>query len=372
MSASIESIPVNAPRAAVARVRLTSAPAVDAAPAPNGNVRVEEGVLEVAGDFPLHHGGSLRRLRLAWRLAGAANTPVICALGGISAHRRVCLTEDPRESWWSEVVGPQRALDTGRFRILSFDYLGGSGESSAPRVRDPAAGGAPGADEFPAISSYDQAEALQRLLGHLEVRSLAAIVGASYGGMVALAFAERYPERVGRLVVIGATDRAHPLATAWRSVQRQVVRFASDCGRPQEGLRLARALGMSTYRSAEEPAARFAGPAVRDGRPFVFPLEEYLFARGGDYATRYCAESYVCLSESIDLHRIEAARVFVPTTVVAVREDQLVPLADARALAARLPAGRLHEISSVYGHDAFLKEPQLLRAVFATALGSAP
>ena len=348
MSASVESLPVNTPIGAALRAR----------------VRVQEGILEIPGDFPLHHGGRLSEARIAWRLAGAGNAPVVCALGGISADRRVCLTDDPGDGWWDEAAGPDRALDTGSFRILSFDYLGGRGESSAPR--------AGAAADFPAISSYDQAEAVRRLLDHLGIRALAAIAGASYGGMVALAFGERHPERVARLIVIGATDRAHPLATAWRSVQRQTVRFALDCGRPAEGLELARALGMTTYRSAEEFAARFAGCAVRAGRRFVFPVEEYLFARGRDYAARYSAESYLALSESIDLHRVEADRIFVPTTVIAVREDQLVPLADARALAARLPRGRVHEISSIYGHDAFLKEPEQLRAIFTSALGSAP
>jgi homoserine O-acetyltransferase len=246
--------------------------------------------------------------------------------------------------------------------VLSFDYLGGSGESTGPQA---------GAN-FPAISSYDQAEVLARLLSHLGIKSLRAIAGGSYGGMVALAFAERYPERVARLIVIGAADRAHPLSTAWRSVQRRIVRFALLQGNGREGLELARALAMTTYRSAEEFEARFAAPAARDGDDrFVFPVEEYLFARGRDYSSRYLPEAFICLSESIDLHRVEAARVCVPVTAVAVREDRLVPLADMRALVARLPAGRLHEISSLFGHDAFLKESEQLRDIFATALGSA-
>ncbi len=83
---------------------------------------------------------------------------------------------------------------------------------------------------------------------------------------------------------------------------------------------------------------------------FVFPVEDYLFARGADYATKYKPESFLCLSESIDLHRVDASRIFVPTAAVAIREDQLVPLADVRTMVARLPSGRLHEISSVYGH----------------------
>ncbi|TLY55319.1 MAG: alpha/beta fold hydrolase [Gammaproteobacteria bacterium] len=164
--------------------------------------------------------------------------------------------------------------------------------------------------------------------------------------------------------------RSHPLATAWRSIQRRIVSLAAACGQAQEGLKVARALAMTTYRSAAELAARFGGTASRDGQRFVFPVEEYLFARGCDYATRHRAESFLTLSESIDLHRVDASRVFVPTTVVAVREDQLVPLEDLRALAARLPHGRLHEISSIYGHDAFLKESYQLRGIFRAALGS--
>jgi homoserine O-acetyltransferase len=188
--------------------------------------------------------------------------------------------------------------------------------------------------------------------------------------MVGLAFGERYPERVGHLLVIGASDRAHPMATAWRSVQRQIVRFALDCGRPKDGLQLARALAMSTYRSSEEFSARFNGAPVVDGERFIFPVESYLFSRGGDYASRYRPESFLCLSESIDLHRVDAGRIFVPTTAVAVREDQLVPLSDMRAMVARLPVARLHELSSIYGHDAFLKETEQLRRIFAVALES--
>ncbi len=355
MNASVESIPVT-PRAPTA---LRAAPD---APAP-----VREGVLEIPGALSLYHGGRLSDARIAWRLVGAADAPVVCALGGISAHRHVCLTEDSRQGWWSEVVGPGGALDTHSYRVLSFDYLGGSGDSTGPQPAVPAPAGA-----FPSISSYDQAEALVRLLDHLGLKSLAAIAGGSYGGMVGLAFAERFPERVSRLITIGAADRSHPLATAWRSVQRHIVSFAAACGQPQEGLRLARALAMTTYRSPEELAARFSGAVARDGQRFVFPIEEYLFARGSDYAQRYRAESFLCLSESIDLHRVDAARVFVPTTVVAIREDQLVPLADLRALAARLPRGHLQEISSIYGHDAFLKESQQLRGIFRAAFGSAP
>lgn len=372
MSAIAEPVRVPPPSPAAVVDAVSGGGHAPAAPAADPVVR--EGTLEIPGEMALHHGGRLRGVRLAWRLAGPANAPVVCALGGISAGRRVCRAEGEagrgaaesrraeKESrgWWAEIAGPQRALDAERLRILSFDYLGGSGETTGPRAAEP----------FPSVSTYDQAELLVRLLNHLGIKSLRAIAGGSYGGMVALAFGERYPERAGRLIVLCAADRPHPLATAWRSVQREIVRLAAAGGRAADGLKLARALAMSTYRSGEEFGARFGGPPAREADRFVFPVERYLMARGADYVARHRPESFLCLSESIDLHQVDASRIFVPTVAVAVREDQLVPPADVRAMVARLGAGRFVEISSIYGHDAFLKESQQLRGVFAAALES--
>jgi homoserine O-acetyltransferase len=327
---------------------------------PSAEPTVREGILEIPGELALHHGGRLTGVRLGWRLVGPATAPVVCAMGGISAGRYVCLGDREHNGWWSEFAGPARPLDTHRYRVLSFDYLGGSGETTGPRP----------SDSFPSISAYDQAELLVRLLNHLGIVALRAIAGGSYGGMVALAFGERYPERAGRLIVLCAADKPHPLATAWRSVQREIVRLTLENGRGADGLKLARALAMSTYRSSEEFAARFDCPPALEAERFVFPVERYLFARGRDYVARHRPESFLCLSESIDLHRVDANRIFIPTIAIAVREDQLVPVGDVRGMVARLGAGRFHEISSIYGHDAFLKESQQLRGVFAAALES--
>jgi homoserine O-acetyltransferase len=320
----------------------------------DGELQVCEGVVQLGERLTLHHGGLIEQPRLAWRLEGAAHAPVVAALGGISAHRRV-FSGTARGGWWDELVGPGRALDASRVRVLGIDYLGGSGESSAPQ---------PGS-AFPSLSSFDQAEALRGLLDQLRIDRLRAIVGASYGGMVGLAFAQRYPSRVEQLLIISAADRSHPMSTAWRSVQRQVLRFALSVGHGSAGLQLARALAMATYRTPSEFDARFSGPPRWQQGRWVFPVEDYLFARGRDYAARYRPESVLCLSESIDLHSVEAARIQTPTELVGVREDQLVPLADMRALAARLPHARLHEISSLHGHDAFLKEVEALTPVFS-------
>lgn len=350
---------------------------MNAVPEHSTPVAIHEGVLELDQPLLLHFGGQLDHVRVAWRLVGgdpaspvsrgipaaalSRDLPVVAALGGISAGR--CVIDTAAEKgWWSEIIGPGRALDSAHYRILGIDFLGGSGKSTGPRA---------GQNDFPSIASQDQAEILRRVIEHLKLGSLTAIVGASYGGMVALAFAERWPELVERIIVISASHRPHPMATAWRSVQRSVVRFAAQNGQGAEGLRLARALAMATYRSHVEFEQRFSGPATRvDGR-FQFPVESYLLSRGDAYAASYIPEAFVCLSESIDLHQVEPSRIRVPTWLVAVVEDQLVPLSDMRTLAQSVgDHAHLIELSSLYGHDAFLKETQALREVFTRALST--
>jgi len=339
-------------------IKDTTEPALSTTTPPQGDV-VREGVFELPGELKLHHGGRLDGVKIAWRLVGDVG-PIVAALGGISAGRYVTGTT-PR-GWWADVVNRGGALDSARYRVLGFDFLGGSGQTTGPRA---------GQTGFPSVSSFDQAEVLRLLLDHLKIAELHAIVGASYGAMVALAFAQRHGDRVQRVVSISGADRTHPMSTAWRSVQRAIVRYAVGKGDGPEGLRLARALAMATYRSSQEFAARFASPATQIEGRFQFPVESYLLSRGDAYAATYVPEAFVCLSESIDLHEIDATQIKVPVTLVAVREDQIVPLGDMQALEKKLGEwGTLVEISSLYGHDAFLKEIDALRHVLRVALNS--
>jgi homoserine O-acetyltransferase/O-succinyltransferase len=312
--------------------------------------------LTLPGSFALHYGDPLPDAKVAFRLTGPKDAPLIVVLGGISAHR---IVGDSAEGWWPEMVGAHLGIDTLRFRVLGIDYIGGRGSSSTPAV-----GG-----KFPPISSYDQAAALRQIIEHLHVKSVHAMVGASYGGMVSLCFAERYPTLVRHIIVLSAADKAQVLSTAWRSVQRQIVREAIARGDGGAGLKLARALAMATYRSSVEFSLRFGGAPARMADRFRFPIEDYLFARGDDYVQKYRAESFLALSESIDLHQMDATQVQTPATLIAVREDQLVPFSDMQALSARLNGPRqLIEINSIFGHDAFLKEGAALTPIIKQAL----
>src|SRR5690606_9597688 len=122
--------------------------------------------------------------------------------------------------------------------------------------------------------------------------------------------------------------RAHPLSTALRDLQRGIVRLAADARQARGRLDLARRLAMTTYRSEREFAERCrAEPGFEQGR-YRFAEEGWLAAAGARCAGRFDPARFLALSESIDLHRVDPAAVRVPTTLVGVATDRVVPLAD--------------------------------------------
>lgn len=303
--------------------------------------------------FESKFGGRLRT-DVTYELHGPPNARPIVVLGGISAGHHLSPTEaNASPGWWPGVVEDGGALDPRRHRLLGIDFLGGP-ESRTPAPRDP-------------VSSHDQARALTGVLDELGLDRVT-IVGASYGGMVALAFAEIFPKRVRSLVVLGAAHRTHPMATALRAIQRRAATLASE-GDGCAGLALARALAMTTYRSPEEFEARFDSRPTCGPAGFSFPVEEYLDARGAAFSERFDADSFVQLSESIDLHVVDPAGITVRTTLVSFDTDALVPQWLAEELAATAPGVERHvTLESQFGHDAFLKEVELVSDVIRTAI----
>ncbi len=309
--------------------------------------------------FCLENGGEIAEVQVAYEIVGPSDGPVIAVLGGISATRYVSAATSGPRGWWADLCGPNLALDTTKYRLLSWDFLGGNGATTGPRS-------APDVREsFPDITTFDQARVAEELLSLLGIKQLHAFVGASYGGMVALAFAAAYPAKVRQLVAIVTAHRSAPLAIGWRTIQRQIVQLGLSADRGDEGLAIARALGMSTYRTADEFSQRFSGGRTEEADPDSFPVWGYLKSRGDDYVRQMDPYAFLTLSRSIDLHEVDPAKIAVPSTLVAVRQDQLVPLSLVEELAANYGAPcELQVLDSLYGHDGFLKEPTFFSNLF--------
>ena len=289
------------------------------------------------GDWRLERGCELENDIARGRIYGPEDAPTVIVMGGISGDRFVADGAPKGHGWWGPLVRDGGPIDTTRMRVLGFDFA--PGDSACPD----------------AITTRDQADRLARLLEDHGITA-SGLVGSSYGGMVGLALAQYHPHLVEQLCIISAAHRPFSIGVAWRGIQRRIVRLGIAAGDPEAGLKLARELAMTTYRTPEEFADRFAlEETARE--PSKFDICDYLESRGDAFAARMDAERFLALSESIDLHRVEPEAIAQPTLLITAISDQLAPLQDMRELRDRLGGqARLHTITSLYGHDAFLKE----------------
>lgn len=295
------------------------------------------GLLELEVPLPTdlqRFGGSVRA-----SLVGRQGAPLLVLLGGISGNRHPCRRPDGSAGWWSGLAG---IADPARHRILGIDFAADESGRCAP-------------------STQDQSRVVAAALDAANVARAEAVIGASYGGMIALALAERQPERVERIVIISADAEPHPMSTATRELQRRVVRLGLDAGRGAEALAIARGMGMLTYRSPTEFGERFVGGIAADDPLACSAPGAYLRARGTAFCDVMTPQRFLSLSASIDRHRVDPERIATPALLIGAESDQLVPPARMRSLAGALGGlARLHLLPSLYGHDMFLKEAGLV------------
>jgi homoserine O-acetyltransferase len=312
--------------------------------------------MTVFGTLSITEGHATRGARLPrFTLVGAHDAPVVVVLGGISATRDVVSSAD-QAGWWDDVAGDERAIDTKSFRVLGLDFLD-AGRDATGRPRR-------------IVTTHDQALALARILSYSGIGRVHAVVGSSYGGMVGLAFAERFGARVDRLVILSAAHESEPMSTALRTLQRRIVELGLETGRVDEAMAIARGVAMTTYRTATEFAGRFASrPLSLSNNDARFEVDEYLRDRGSRFASMTTPERFLALSLSTDLHRVDPRRITVPTTLVAAEGDTIVPRAQIEALAERLagPSNLVHLPTRV-GHDAFLVETDRVSSIVSAAL----
>jgi homoserine O-acetyltransferase len=316
--------------------------------APRGADAAEPGEAPISFDVPLTslEGEARDRLPNSTKgaLIGPEGAPLLVVLGGISGNRHACANEDGRSGWWSSIFGPRGPVGHGEFRVLGIDFVADESGEFAP-------------------TTHDQTAIIRDALTVIGEGDPYALIGASYGGMVSLAYAQRYRPS-SKLVIFGAGAEPHPMATAARTLQRQVVALGKASGKADEALAIARAMGMTTYRTPREFADRFKG-----GIESSDPLSSsepwgYLSSRGRAFLNVMSPERFLSLSGSIDRHKVDPAAITNEALVIACTEDQVVPLQQCAQLAAQLGGStQLRVIQSIFGHDSFLTEPERVGAL---------
>lgn len=354
------------------------------------------------GEVSLVGGRTLNHVTVAYETFGTLseqgdNAVLIChALSG-DAHVAAGVDDhgSPRPGWWDVLIGPGKAIDTDRYFVICTNVLGGCSGTTGPGSLDPETGRQFGL-RFPLVTIEDMVDVQASLIDGLGIDRLCAVVGGSMGGMQALAWALRYPDRVAGVVPIATTWRLGAQAIAFNEVGRTAIlgdpAFNNgdyyEGGQPHHGLGIARMVGHITYLSDESMRAKFGRRLhTRDDHAFEFvtefEVESYLAYQGQKFVERFDANTYLYMTKAMDYFDLCASsadleQAFQGSPVryllMSFSSDWLFPSYQVREIVDALQCVgadvTFAEVESPYGHDAFLLEPEAQGDLIAPFLGS--
>jgi homoserine O-acetyltransferase len=346
------------------------------------------------GRFAMHRGGSIESPVLAyetWGELNAARDNAILIFSGLSPSAHAASSvDDPSSGWWEDMIGSGLPLDTNKYFVICVNSLGSCFGSTGPASINSATGKVYRLT-FPTLTLEDVAEAAYRVTQSLGIVQLDSVIGCSMGGMTGLAFCVRHPGISRTFVSISSATRAEPFSIAVRSLQREMIRcdpkwMEGDYDNedpPIAGQRLARKLGMMTYRSAAEWKERFSRERATDevrtdgAFKYEFAVESYLENRARNFSGAFDPNCYLALSHASDLFdlaeyggslrsgfsRLKLER----SLVIGVETDILFPPHQQRELADGLKVvcadTSLVELDCIRGHDSFLVDMDAFRPV---------
>ena len=351
-------------------------------------------LVQIDGRFTMHRGGYLESPTIAYETWGELQCKgdnAILLFTGLSPSAHAASSPDnPAAGWWEDMIGSGLPLDTNRYFVICVNSLGSCFGSTGPADINPATGKRYRLD-YPVLTLEDVAESGYEVLKHLGIDKVHTTMGASMGGMSALGFCVQHPEVSERMISISAATRAIPFAIAVRSLQREMIikdpKWDNGNYDPEDppvvGQRLARKLGMMTYRSAEEWEQRFDRERIsfeeHASNPFYgdFSVESYLENHANKFTGQFDANCYLYLSRASDLFdlaehggSIEAGFAMLKlqrALVIGVTTDILFPLRQQEDLTEGLqsvvPDVEYVRLDCIKGHDSFLVEMDAFRPV---------
>ncbi len=335
-------------------------------------------------NFMLDSGAKLEEGKVAYETYGELaktrdNAILICHSLSGDAHVAGMHRGEKKPGWWDDMVGPGKAFDTDKYYVICSNVLGGCKGSSGPNSIN-AATKKPYGLSFPIVSVRDMVNAQKKLVEHLGVKKLLSVCGGSMGGMQALQWAVSYPDDVVSCIPIATTYKHSAQQIAFDEVARQAIMADTawnggdyyEKEHPSAGLAVARMIGHITYMSYQSMDDKFGRELKQEklGYAFTteFEVEGYLRYRGDNFVKRFDANSYLYLTKAMDyfdLQKDEKLQVAFKETksrflVIAFSSDWLYPASQSKDIVRALKMNGKDvtycEISSNYGHDAFLLE----------------
>jgi homoserine O-acetyltransferase len=328
--------------------------------------------------------------------ADKSNAVLVCHALNASHHVAGTYADEPKsEGWWDNLIGPGKPLDTDRFFVIGVNNPGSCFGSTGPMSINPATGKAWGAD-FPVVTVEDWVDAQVRLIDRLGITQLAAVLGGSLGGMQALSWSLRHPQRLRQCIAVATAPNLSAQNIAFNEVARRAIvtdpdfhggHFYEHGVLPRRGLRVARMIGHITYLSDDAMEAKF-GRAIRNGtlgystQEIEFEIESYLRHQGDKFSDYFDANTYLLITRALDYfdpaaeHGGDLTRAFAAARcrfqVVSFTTDWRFSPARSREIVKALLDNRRDvsyaEIAAPHGHDAFLLDDAryhgVLRACF--------
>jgi homoserine O-acetyltransferase len=353
-----------------------------------GNVTPQS--LRFTEPLPLQSGSTLPDYELVYETYGtlnAAKSNAVLVCHALNASHHVAGTHEgvtKSEGWWDNLVGPGKPLDTDRFFVIGVNNLGSCFGSTGPMHVNAATGQPWGAD-FPVVTVEDWVDAQARLLDRLGIRRLAAVLGGSLGGMQALSWTLRHPERVGHCIAVATAPNLSAQNIAFNEVARRAIitdpdfhggHFYAHGVVPKRGLRVARMIGHITYLSDDSMEEKF-GRELRAAefgystQNIEFQIESYLRYQGDKFSEYFDANTYLLITRALDYfdparaHGGDLSRAFAVAAdkkflIVSFTTDWRFSPARSREIVKALVDNRINvsyaEIDAPHGHDAFLLE----------------
>ncbi|MBM3813348.1 MAG: homoserine O-acetyltransferase [Acidimicrobiia bacterium] len=288
---------------------------------------------------------------------------------------------DGKPGWWDNMIGPGKGFDTDKYFVICSNVLSGCRGTTGPSSINPATG-CPYGSSFPAVTIGDMVRLQNKLINHLGIKRLLSVSGGSMGGMQALEWAVAYPDQVASAIPIASTARHSAMQIAFHEVGRQAIMADPDWNTgnyygsrmPARGLSVARMVGHITYMSDDSMREKFGRrQREKNGGPGFdsvdFEVESYLRYRGSQFVDRFDANSYLYITKAMDYYDLSAGypslaasieRATCRFLVLSFTSDWLYPsyqsLEIVNALRGRNRDVAYCELTSNYGHDAFLVE----------------